>query len=81
MKNQIKILSPGDGCGRTRKIIRYLESFMAEKHIEATFTIETDPEEFIKYPTWLLPTIIINGKIAARGYKPDEHQILKNIKT
>jgi disulfide oxidoreductase YuzD len=34
----------------------------------------------LTYETWILPTIIINGKIVARGYKPSDKEILQNLK-
>jgi hypothetical protein len=36
-------------------------------------------DEFEKYKTWILPTIIINGNIVARGYKPADEVIFKSL--
>ena len=80
MKNKVEILSPGKGCWKTRKIIKYLETFFSENNIEAEFEIISSTEEFLKYRTWILPTIIINNKIVARAYRPSNHKILKYIK-
>ena len=80
MINKIKILSPGQGCWKTKKIIKYLRTFFLENNIQAEFVIITELEEFLKYETWILPTIVINDKIVARGYKPSKDTILKSIK-
>jgi hypothetical protein len=36
-------------------------------------------EEMMKYPTWILPTLVINGKVAARGYVPTVKIIVKQL--
>ena len=79
MINKVEILSPGPGCRRTQKIIRYLKEFFKENNIEAEFIIISEISEFVKYRTWLLPTIVINDKIIARGYRPSKNKILENI--
>jgi len=79
MINKVEILSPGPGCRRTQKIIRYLKDFFRENHIEAEFKIISSISEFVKYRTWLLPTIVLNDKIIARGYRPSKNKILENI--
>ncbi len=79
MINKVEILSPVPGCRRTQKIIRFLKEFFKENNIEAEFMIISDISEFIKYRTWLLPTILINDKIIARGYRPSINKILENL--
>ena len=79
MKNKVEILSPGPNCWKTKKIIKSMEQFFDEQNIEADFKIITSLKEFIKYRTWILPTIIINNKIVARGYRPSNQKILKSI--
>ena len=38
-------------------------------------------DEMMKYPTWILPTLVINGKVAARGYVPSVKMIVKQLET
>ena len=38
-------------------------------------------DEMMKYPTWILPTLVINEKVTARGYIPSVNIILKQLKT
>ncbi len=75
--NKIVILSPGKRCWKTRKIIAYIEDFSNAHGFNSEITIETSLKSFLKYRTWILPTVIINGKIIARGYKPSEKQLLE----
>lgn len=37
--------------------------------------------EMMKYPTWILPTLVINEKVTARGYIPSVKMIAKQLKT
>lgn len=37
-------------------------------------------DEMMKYPTWILPTLVINEKVAARGYIPTVKMIVKMLK-
>lgn len=77
MKNKVEILSPGPGCRKTRKIIKSIKKFFLKNNIDAEFNIISNANEFGKYKTWILPTIIINDKIVARGYLP-ENEVIKN---
>ena len=73
--NQIKILSPGPACRRTRRIMKRLERYFEKRQIPVNYEIETDLEKIKQYDTWLLPTILINGTIVSRGYFPPEKLI------
>ena len=77
--NKVEILSPSSRCWKTRKIIKYLEKFFKENDIDFSVEIITETSKFVNYDTWILPTVLINGKIVARGYKPVKTRILKNI--
>ncbi len=80
MINKVEILSPGINCWKTKKIIESLNKFFRENDIQAEILIVTNQKDFLKYRTWLLPTIIINDKVVARGYRPSNNKILKTIK-
>jgi len=75
MKNTILILSPGPGCWKSRKIIRYLESYLVAERIDAEIRVVHKLKELLTYRTWILPTIIVNNKIVARGYKPSKRKL------
>ena len=78
--NEITILSPGKGCWKTRKIIRFLEKFTKENHINAEINTIFEMKKLLHYRTWILPTIIINGKTIARGYRPSEKKLFDALK-
>ena len=79
MKNRIEILSPGKNCRKSKRIIFRIREYLKQQKIEADIIIINDLKEMQKYKTWILPTVIINGKIVARGYKPADDKILKNL--
>ena len=33
----------------------------------------------MKYPIWVFPTLVINGKVTARGYVPSVKMIVKKL--
>ncbi len=78
MTNKIEILSPGKNCWKTKKIISKLEKFAIAQNIDVKFVVVNDLKKILEYKTWILPTIIIKGKIVARGYKPDDKLIIEN---
>ncbi len=75
MKYTIVILSPGPACWKSRKIIRYLDDYLNASHIDAEIRVVHKLKEMLIYRTWILPTVIINGKVVARGYKPSRHKL------
>ena len=76
MMNKIEILSPGPGCHRTERIIYSLKNILEKNKVEFEFEIITDQDTFTNYRTWILPTVVINNKIASRGYRPSTKVIL-----
>ena len=79
MTNKIEILSPGPACWKTKKIIRSIKSILESHQVEYELKIITDWDLFTNYNTWILPTVVINNKIVARGYKPNEKEIFETI--
>ena len=79
MINQVKILSANANCSVTKRIINSLDKFFKENNISAEFIIISNLDDLLKYRTWILPTIIINEKIVAKGYLPSKEKILSNI--
>ncbi len=80
MINKVKILSANTYCRRTKRIVNSLDKFFKENNIEAEFTIISNLDEILKYRTWILPTIIINETIVAKGCRPSNEKILNSIK-
>ncbi len=81
MTNQIDILSPGKGCHKTRKLILYLEQFVRKHSVDAEIHVITDRKAMLTYRTWILPSVFVNGKPVARGYRPSEENLFKKFKS
>lgn len=47
--------------------------------VEADIEIVDSIGEFVKYKTWILPTLVINGRNVARGYVPNVEVIQKHF--
>ena len=74
----IKLLCPPKKCGKCRRMISRLESILKEKGIEEEIQIINDTNELLLYPTWVLPTLLINNKVVARGYLPSK-EVIENF--
>ena len=79
MENEIKIFCPKKKCGKCTRLFARVEE--AIKISGQSWKIEKvdSLDEVMKYPTWILPTLVINGKIAARGYVPSVKMIVKKL--
>ncbi|MFW5872990.1 MAG: thioredoxin family protein [bacterium] len=77
MTHSVKILCPGRKCGKCRKMINRVEFVAKETNLDINIEIIDNIDELVNYATWLLPTLVINDKIIARGYTP-ELSIIKN---
>ena len=54
----------------------------AEAHgIEANIKIIDSMDEMVTYNTWVLPTLVINDHVVARGYVPSMKQILEQMQS
>lgn len=80
MMNKIEILSPGPGCWKTMRIVNAIKKLLDNKQVEYRIEIISKQELFSNYRTWLLPTVVINNRIIARGYKPYDQSIIENLK-
>jgi len=80
MTNRIDILSPGISCLKTKKLVRFLEKFVLQNGVDAEIHIITDLNIMLTYRSWILPAVFVNGKPVARGYRPSEENLFKNLK-
>jgi hypothetical protein len=80
MSYKIDILSPGKSCWKTQKIIRFLQCFVRKYDVDAEINVVTGMNRLLTYRTWILPTVFVNGKPVARGYRPSEKTLLKLLK-
>ncbi len=81
MINQVKILCPGRKCGKCRKMIERVEHVANLSNHAIEINIINTIEEMVQYKTWLLPTLIINDQIIARGYIPEVEAIEQHLKS
>jgi hypothetical protein len=72
---EIKILCPDNKCGKCRRMISRVEEAAKLSGIHINIVIIDKLEEMLQYPTWILPTLIINEKVVAKGYVPDIKKI------
>jgi hypothetical protein len=75
MHYEIKILCPSQKCGKCRRMISRVEEAAKLSGIKVNIVIIDKLEEMLQYPTWILPTLIINENIVAKGYVPDIKRI------
>ncbi len=80
MTHEIKILCPARKCGKCRGMIDRAEEVSRGAEPGVTITIEDKLSEILKYPTWILPAMVVNGKVIARGYVPSAEKIRKSLK-
>ncbi|MDZ7742171.1 MAG: thioredoxin family protein [Bacteroidota bacterium] len=81
MTNEIKILCPPHQCKKCKRIINKLKETLENADANYKLEVVNQLEELLKYPTWILPTIVINGHVVARGYAPDVKTIQKHLHT
>lgn len=79
MHYEIKILCPGRKCGKCRRMISRVEEAAILSEAKVNIVIIDKLEELLKYHTWILPTLIINDNIIARGYVPEIKIIQKYL--
>jgi hypothetical protein len=79
VKNEIKIVCPGQKCGKCRRMIDHVMTATETLGVKPGIEIIDDPEKMALYNTWILPTLVINGKIVARGYVPSVQMIQKHL--
>jgi hypothetical protein len=80
MSVRLEILCPGSKCRKCRRMIKQVEQAILESGLEAEVKIVDSMDELLKYPTWVLPALLINGKMFARGYVPDKSKIIDEMK-
>ncbi|HZK08463.1 MAG TPA: thioredoxin family protein [Bacteroidales bacterium] len=80
MTNEIKIICPPFDCSKCRRlkkvVLQAIEMSGAEGNIEEIRKLS----EILKFPTWIFPTLVVNGKVVARGYTPKVEKIMEYLK-
>jgi hypothetical protein len=61
-------------------MVRQVEEAVQESRIETEVKIIDKIEDLIKFNTYVLPALVINGKMFARGYVPEKSKIIQEMK-
>ncbi len=64
------LLCPSTICTKCKRIIVDLNKIAYELNLDWELQIITDIDKQIKFDTWILPSLFINGNICCRGYIP-----------
>ncbi|MDX9905030.1 MAG: thioredoxin family protein [Bacteroidales bacterium] len=80
MAIQIVILCPGSKCKKCRRMIRQVEEAVMESGLETEINILDKMDDLLKYNTYVLPALVINGKMLARGYVPEKSKIIEELR-
>lgn len=60
-------------------MIARVEEAVAESGLETNVTILDKLDDLLKYNTYVLPALVINGKMFARGFVPEKIMIIKEM--
>ena len=77
---EIFILCPGQKCRKCKRMVRQVEEAVQESGLETKVDIVDTIEELVKFNTWVLPALVINGRMIARGYVPEKSKIIDEMK-
>lgn len=80
MAVKIVILCPGSKCKKCRRMIARVEKTVAESGLETEIKILDKLDDLLNYNTYVLPALVINGKMFARGYVPEKSKIIEEMK-
>ncbi|MBP6871449.1 MAG: thioredoxin family protein [Bacteroidales bacterium] len=80
MPVKIVILCPGSKCKKCRRMIQQVNEAVAEAGLDTDIKILDKIEELLKFNTYVLPALVINNKMFARGYVPEKSKIIGEMK-
>jgi hypothetical protein len=76
VRNEVKILCPGRQCVRCRRLISRVQEAERISGSNTIIIIVDSMDEISTFNTWILPTLVINNQVVARGYAPSVKQII-----
>jgi len=80
MTAKLFILCPGQKCKKCIRMVKQVEEAVQESGMEAEVVIVDKIDELVKFNTWVLPALVINGKMVARGYVPEKSKIIAEMR-
>jgi len=78
--NTFIILCPPKRCSKCRRMQEKLTALIDREDLDAEIKIVNELQQMLTYRTWILPTLIINDKVVARGYFPKEERVMELIR-
>lgn len=72
-----EIIIFGANCGKCKKVEALFNKVISDHNIEASITKNENWEEMAIHNVTYVPSVMVNGKIVAKGIVPTENQILK----
>jgi len=73
----IKVL--GTGCKRCKALQQDVAQVVAEMKIDATIEKVTDVKAITDYNVFIVPALVVNGKVKVTGRVPGKDEIRKYI--
>lgn len=61
-------------------MIRTVEEIVKLEQIDARLVILDSLDDYVRFNTWVLPSLFINGKAVARGYTPLRSDLAQKLK-
>jgi hypothetical protein len=61
-------------------MVQQVEDAVKESGMEAEIKILDKLDDLLKYNTYVLPALVINGKMFARGYVPEKNKIMEEMR-
>ncbi|NTV84997.1 MAG: thioredoxin family protein [Bacteroidales bacterium] len=80
MTVKVVILCPGSKCKKCRRMIQQVNEAVEESGLDADIKILDKIDDLLKYNTYVLPALVINNKMLARGYVPEKSKIIDEMK-
>jgi len=60
-------------------MLSLIQQAVSEAQVDAEIELITTIDEMMKYHTWILPTLVINNEIIARGAIPPKEVIITRL--
>ena len=80
MSLKVEILCPSKKCRKCKRMIRTVEKVLTDEKIAAEVSILDRVEDYVRYDTWVLPSLFVNGISVARGYVPPREELTLTLR-
>ena len=60
-------------------MVKQVEEALRESGMDAEVQIVDKIDELVRFNTWVLPALVINGRMIARGYVPEKSKIIEEM--